>query len=293
VTTSVPAGGSPNEEQERFWNDVAGPQWVVAEEELERHTGPFGTVALAVAAAAEGEAVLDVGCGCGATTLALATAVGAGGTVLGVDLSAVMLARAEERAAASGAAQVSFRRTDAQTADLGAGSFDVVFSRFGVMFFADPVAAFGNLRRTLRADGRLVFACWQAPSANPWMAVVNRGAARVFGLEPPPHDAPGPFSLADPARITAVLGAAGFPTVRITAHEERLHLGSGQPVEDWVHQRLVMGPARSCYLEAHPDRQRDVRATLAAGLAPFRVDAEDPLSGVAMDAAAWVVDARP
>ena len=175
---------------------------------------------------AEGGAVLDVGCGCGTTTVALAAAGGAGGTVLGVDLSAAMLARAEERAAASGASQVRFRRADAQSADLGAGSFDLVFSRFGVMFFADPIAGFANLRRALRPDGRMVFVCWQTPSANPWMAVLNRAAARMFGLDGPPHDAPGPFSLADPERIAAVLDAGGFRTVEIAAHEERLHLAS-------------------------------------------------------------------
>ena len=293
MKTDVAAGGSANEDQERFWNDMAGPLWVAAEEEIERHTRPFGEVALAIAAPAEGGAVLDVGCGCGATTIALAAAVGAGGTVLGVDLSAAMLARAEERVAASGASQVGFRRADAQIADLGAGSFDLVFSRFGVMFFADPIAGFANLRRALRPDGRMVFVCWQAPSANPWMAVVNRAAARMFGLDAPPHDAPGPFSLADPERIAAVLDIGGFRSVEITVHKERLHLGSGQPVEDWVHHRLMMGPARSPYLESQPDHQRDVRAMIAESLTAHRVDVDDPMSGLAMDAAAWVVDARP
>ncbi|MHB1555595.1 MAG: hypothetical protein ACYCSX_10955 [Acidimicrobiales bacterium] len=125
------------------------------------------------------------------------------------------------------------------------------------------------------------------------MAVLNRAAARMFGLDGPPHDAPGPFSLADPDRIAAVLDVGGFRTVEIAAYEERLHLGSGQPVEDWVHQRLVMGPARSPYLDSQPDRQREVRATLAEELAAYRVDADDPMSGLAMDAVAWVVDARP
>ncbi|MCU4185123.1 class I SAM-dependent methyltransferase [Acidiferrimicrobium sp. IK] len=292
MTINMPAGASANEEQERFWNDVAGPLWVAAEVDIECHTGPFGDVALAVALPANGEAVLDVGCGCGSTAVALAEAVGAGGTVLGVDLSAAMLARAEERLAAGEAPQVRFRRADAQSADLGSGSVDLAFSRFGVMFFSDPVAGFANLRRALRSDGRMVFACWQAPSANPWMAVVNRAAARIFGVDPPPHDAPGPFSLADPERIRAVLDAAAFRTVEITAHQERLRLGVGQAVEDWVHQRLIMGPARPGYLGADPARQSEVRATIAEALAGYRVDADDPMSGLAMDAAAWIVAAR-
>ncbi|MDA8315886.1 MAG: class I SAM-dependent methyltransferase [Actinomycetota bacterium] len=293
MTTNAPAACSANEEQERFWNGVAGPLWVAAEEETERHTGPFGAAALVVAEPTAGEAALDVGCGCGATTIALATAVGAGGSVLGVDLSAAMLARAGERAAANGMSQVRFRRADAQVADLGCGSFNLVFSRFGVMFFADPSAAFANLRRSLHPRGRMVFACWQAPSANPWMAVVNRGAARIFSLEPPSHDAPGPFALCDPDRLGAVLRAGGFSAVEITEHVEQLHLGAGQPVEGWLHQRLLMGPARAAYLDAGSGRQREVRAVLADELAAYGVDGEDPESGFVMDAAAWIVEARP
>ena len=279
-----------NTEQEQFWNDVAGPLWVAAEEDTERHTGPFGEAALGRAAPVAGEAVLDVGCGCGATTAALVEAVGATGSVLGVDLSAPMLARAAERIGAGGA---RFGRVDAQVADFGAGVFDLVFSRFGVMFFSDPVAGFANLRRALRPAGRLVFVCWQAPSANPWMAVVNRAAAEIFGLERPPHDAPGPFSLADRSRLMEIIDTAGFAEVDVVSHELCLHLGAGQPVEDWVHQRLVMGPARSLYLEEDPARQREVRETVAAGLAAYRVDAADPVGGLEMAAAAWIVEARP
>jgi len=278
-------------EQEAFWNHVAGPMWVAAEEETERHTRPFGEVALAVAAPAPGESVLDVGCGCGSTTVALAHAVGATGRVLGVDLSAPMLERAAERAAGA-PAPVELRRGDAQQADLGAGTFDLVFSRFGVMFFADPVAAFANLAGALTARGRLVFVCWQAPSANPWMAVVNRAVGHRFGLVPPPHDAPGPFSLADADHCAAILECAGLHDVAIRPHEERLHLGAGQPLEEWVHQRVVMGPARQPYLDADPDRQREIRAELAGALSAYRADPDDLLSGVVMDAAAWVVSAR-
>lgn len=282
-----------NTEQERFWNDVAGPLWVAAEEETERHTAPFGRAALERAAPAPGEAVLDVGCGCGATTSALAEAVGATGSVLGVDLSAPMLARAAERVGGPGTARTGFRRADAQVTDFGDGVFDLVFSRFGVMFFSDPVAGFANLRRSVRPSGRMVFACWQAPSENPWMAVVNRAAAQIFGLQPPPHDAPGPFSLAERSHLEEVLHAARFDAVSVVSHELHLRLGAGRPVEEWVHQRLVMGPARSPYLDEGPGRQREVRAMVAAGLAPYRVDATDPLGGLELAAAAWIAEARP
>jgi SAM-dependent methyltransferase len=216
---------------------------VAWEEENERHTGPFGDAALAAAAPAAGERVLDVGCGCGSATVALGNAVGPAGQVLGIDLSAAMLARAEQRAKAAGLGHVTFRRADAQTGDLRPGSQDLVFSRFGVMFFADPPAAFARLRRALRPGGRIAFACWQVPSANPWMALPNRAAIRFFGLAPPPHDAPGPFSLADPDRTSAVLGAAGFTSVSIRPHRRTLRLGVGQSVAEWVHRRLLIGPA--------------------------------------------------
>lgn len=288
----APPGLTPNAAQERFWNDVAGPLWVEAEEETELHTGPFGAAALAAGAPAPGEAVVDIGCGCGSTTLALAEAVGAAGSVVGVDLSAAMLARAGERIVEAGASWVGFRRADAQTTDLGAGSFDLVFSRFGVMFFADPVAAFANLHRALRHGGRLVFVCWQGPSANPWMALVNRAAARFFTLEAPVEEGPGPFSLADPERIGEVVDAAGFTGIEIAADRRRLRFGAGRGVEEWVGRRLEMGPARQFYLDADPGIQSEVRSALVEALAEHRADRADPLSGLSMNAAAWIVRAR-
>jgi len=276
-----------NEEQERFWNDVAGPLWVAWEAETEHHTGPFGEAALAAAAPAEAERVLDIGCGCGSTTVALGRAVGPAGTVLGVDLSAAMLARAVQRAGDAGLGNVRFRRADAQTGDLGSAAADLVFSRFGVMFFDDPPAAFSNLRRALRPGGRIVFACWQPPSANPWMALPNRAAIRLFGLTPPPHDAPGPFSLADTARIRSVLGAAGFTSIGIRPDRRTLEFGVGLSTDEWAHQRLLMGPARQPYLASGPAGQRRARRVLSEAVAGYR--AADRLR---MDGAAWIVTAR-
>ncbi len=284
-------GSIANEEQDRFWNEVAGPLWVETEEESELHTKPFGDAALAQAAPAPGERVLDVGCGCGSTTLSLAGSVGPTGRVIGVDLSAVMLARAGERVA--GLSQVELHRGDAQVAELGTAVFDLVFSRFGVMFFADPVAGFANLRRALRPEGRLVFACWQAPSANLWMALVNRAAAKIFDLPAPPHDAPGPFSFADRERIEAVLSAAGFIAIEISSCQRQLHLGAGLRLEDWVRQRLVMGPARQPFLDSDSQRQDQAVASIVETASAYRTSGDDPLGGLSMDGAAWIVSARP
>lgn len=219
--------------------------------------------------------------------MALGAAVGSGGQVLGVDLSAAMLNRAVELAQAAGAAHVEFRRVDAQSASLGEGSFDLVFSRFGVMFFADPTTAFANLRAALRRGGRLVFVCWQPPSANLWAALPNRAALRFFDLEAPPHDAPGPFSLAGPDRIRTVLTDAGFAEIEITPEVQTLALGVGHGVDNWVHERLLMGLAHDRYVDSAPAVQEQARQALIASVAGYQT-----ADGLEMTGSAWIVSAR-
>ena len=276
-----------NAQQDRFWNGPAGQFWVTSQEETERHTGPFGDAALQVAAAAPGERALDVGCGCGTTSLALARSVGATGEVVGVDLSAIMLDRAVESAAATKLTNISFRRLDAQSAPLGRHVFDLVFSRFGVMFFADPTAAFTNLRASLRPGGRLAFACWQVPSANPWMALPTRAAMQFFDLTAPPHDAPGPFSLADPDRLRRVLSDAGFNDIQITPEIRTLQLALGHSTDDWVHERLLMGLAGEVYANSSSEIQSQARQLLISSVAPYQVE-----DGLEMNGASWIVTAR-
>jgi SAM-dependent methyltransferase len=276
-----------NSQQDRFWNGPAGQFWVTSQEETERHTGPFGDAALEAAAAAPGERALDVGCGCGTTSLALARSVGASGEVEGVDLSAIMLERAVESAAAAKLTNVVFRRLDAQSAPLGPHVFDLVFSRFGVMFFADPTAAFSNLRASLRPGGRLALACWQVPSANPWMALPTRAALQFFGLAAPPHDAPGPFSLSDPNRLQGVLSGAGFNDIQITPETQTLKLALGHTIDDWVQERLLMGLAGENYANSSSEIQSQARQLLISTVEPYQVE-----DGLEMDGAAWIVTAR-
>src|SRR5262249_9342980 len=161
----------PNAEQITYWNEKSGPKWVTEQARLDRMIAPFGAEARTALAPKAGEHIVDVGCGCGETSLQLGRHVTASGGVHGVDISQPMLARARQRAAAAGHAHVRFTPADAQTHAFPCEGADAIFSRFGVMFFADPVAAFANLRQALRSDGRLAFVCWQPMPANPWMAV--------------------------------------------------------------------------------------------------------------------------
>ena len=171
----------PNAEQVRYWNEVAGPRWVRFQEGLDRQLAALAEAALGRAAPAPGEAVLDVGCGCGATTLELGRRVGGSGRALGVDISRPMLERARARAQAAGGAG-RLRRGRRADGEFEAGAFDLLFSRFGVMFFTDPAAAFANLRRALRPGGRVAFLCWQRFADNPWMLVPLGAVAQHVSL---------------------------------------------------------------------------------------------------------------
>jgi SAM-dependent methyltransferase len=274
-----------NADQIAFWNGPAADGWTAAQERLDRLLAPLSDAALAVAAVAPGERVLDVGCGCGATSLQIAASAG---DVLGVDVSAPMLARARDRAAAYG--NVEFLLADASEHALGPG-FDLLFSRFGVMFFADPVAAFRNLHRALSPTGRLCFVCWQAPSNNPWMAVAAR-AAQAFlpDAERPDPRSPGPFAFAEADYVREILNAAGFAGVEVTPLHAELELGAS--VDEAVEFLGEVGPLRRVLdeLEGEP-RDRAMQAARQA-LAAEAGSRDRPEAPFTLGAAAWIVTAQ-
>ena len=282
------AATGPNAEQIEYWNEKSGPKWVANADLLDAQIGPLGELVMDRAGIREGERVLDVGCGCGQTTLQLTARVGARGRVLGVDISGPMLSRARERGAVTQGARVEFLLADAQTASFGSGGFDLVFSRFGVMFFSDPIAAFANLRRALAPRGRLAFVCWQALDRNPWMAVPLATAAKHVSLPPPPlPGTPGPMALADPERVARVLDQAGFQDVSLESVETQLVIGGGGGVEEAARFLLEgVGPTSQAMREASADALpvvgRAVRAALERYLTP---------RGVEMGAAVWIVTA--
>jgi SAM-dependent methyltransferase len=286
--TLMDASG-PNAEQITYWNEQTGPKWVAEQAALDRMIAPFGERAMAALGVAAGHDVVDVGCGCGDTSLELGRRVTASGSVLGVDISAPMLGRARERAKAEGLAHVHFAAADAQTHRFPPASADRIFSRFGVMFFAEPPGAFANLRATLRPDGRLGFVCWQPVTENHWMLVPVMAAAQIVALPPPPPpDAPGPFQLGDKDKLAGVLSAAGFRDVAIESFAPKIVVGGGRDLDQTVAFVLQLGPV-GAVLRQQPDADMArVSAAVREAIAPY----ETP-EGVAMPSATWIVTARP
>lgn len=280
------ADGNPNAEQSEYWNaSPAAASWTSLHQDIDQQLAPLSAAAIAALAPQAGERILDVGCGCGATTLQLARGVAPGGTIVGLDISAPMLAVARRRAAAEGVTGVEFVEADAQTHAFDKGAFDAIFSRFGVMFFADPVAAFANLRTALRPGGWLAFLCWRKPSDNPCLMAPYRAAVDLFPVPPEKADplAPGPFAFADAERIEGILVDAGFTDVTLVPHDQ---LVGGHPLDRALHLALNIGPL-SRLLREQPSVMPQVTGAVRAVLA-----AHDGPEGVRLGSGTWVVTAR-
>jgi SAM-dependent methyltransferase len=281
---------SANPEQHQYWNETAGPKWAQLSDVIDTQIAPLGGEALDRIGVGAGQRVLDVGCGCGQTTLELARRVGAKGAALGADISRPMLESARARALEAGVRNARFEHSDAQVHPFEAEAFDLVFSRFGVMFFSDPGAAFANLLRALRPGARLGFVCWQALAQNAWMLRPMAALAPLLSLQPPsdPH-APGPFAFADADRVTRILQDAGFGSVAVEGMERELLVGGGASLDDSVGFLLQMGPAGAALRDAAEDVRNKAAAAVRDAIAPFETEV-----GVCMPAAAWLFQAtRP
>ncbi len=263
-------------------NDAADRARVEVQEVLDRQLAPLGMRAMSALSPKSGERIADIGCGTGQTSLDLARAVGTSGAVLGIDISALALEAAQQRA--RHCQQLTFARHDAQTYPFEPGTFDAAFSRFGVMFFSDPVAAFKNIRSGLKRGGRLAFVCWRSEEENDVDEVPLR-AARPFLIPQPTlnPDAPGPFSFANRGRVQKLLTDAGFVSIEIVPHDQMV--GSGD-LETAVNLALRVGSLGKMVCE-NPALRSSVAEPVRAVLAEH-----DGPDGVMLNAATWIVTAR-
>jgi SAM-dependent methyltransferase len=282
----TPSGHDGNADQIAYWNGPGGQRWASRQRAQDILLAPVADILIDRARPQSGERIIDVGCGSGATAIAFAQRVGRSGHVLGVDVSGPMLEQA--RSSAPKDAPVEFVQADATIYPFAADSIDLVASRFGVMFFADPAVSFANLRKALRRSGRLAFACWREPHDNPWMMTALQAVYQHVPRLPQqgPED-PGPYSFASEARVTRILGEAGFVGIAMERCDLSLDIAIGQGLDAAVTSALGIGPA-SRALEGAP---ADVRAAAAQSvrdaLAPLLKGDTIPLA-----ASIWIATAR-
>ena len=281
-----------NSEQIADWNGPLGRRWVELQDVFDRFTQPFGDKAIEAAAVRTGDQVIDVGCGCGGSTLEIAMQAGPKGAVSGIDVSQPMLDLARRRAAAANLTNVSFTETDASNGRLPMQQ-DLLFSRFGVMFFAAPVPAFEHLRRSLKDTslkngGRMVFVCWRAPRENPWAMLPLMAAREAVGVTPPKADphAPGPFAFADETRVRAILLEANFRDVEAEALDAPIWLGAD--LKSAAETAVQTGPVSRFMREHGAGHEEKVLEAVAKAIEPMA--GKD--GGYSLTGATWIVTAK-
>lgn len=273
------------------WNGGLGGKWAEHRLWLDSWLEPFGAEALRAATPHSGEHVLDIGCGAGATSAQLAGMVGLNGSVLGVDISNALIAEAR---ALHQTPQLSFRLADAGQDDLnGVAPADLIFSRFGVMFFEEPVAAFVRLRERLKPCGRLAFVCWQAEEVNDWAQLPLSAIADIVPPLPSRTGVPGPFAFGEADHINRILDGAGFTDIQIRPFYQSIEFGRGATKAEAVDNALAMAFEVGPLSRALKDQPQAVRER-ASDAVRAAFDKHAGPTSVQITGAAWIVTAiRP
>jgi len=269
----------PNEDQKEYWNDSAGEQWVAEQVVMDAMLVDVTAKLMASAAPQSGERVLDIGCGTGETSV---IAADADAQVVGVDISKPMLSLAQQRLSDRGETILA----DASEFRDETG-FDLIMSRFGVMFFDDPAAAFANIHANLKAGGRICFACWRTPQENDWV-IIPMMAVKPFLSETPDQDphAPGPFALADPDRLRGVLTGAGFDEISIEPVDIEMVLADEGGVDQAMGFVTKIGPTAKAMAEMDEATKAKIHDALREALLPHEGNGRIALKG-----AIWIVQA--
>lgn len=269
-------------EQAQLWNGSAGQAWVAGQELLDGLFKPFEKLLVDTVGVSAGNRILDVGCGAGSTTLAVARVLGTQGGSIGIDISAPMIEAARVRAQRENL-PVDFICGDAQLQEFTRGTFDVILSRFGVMFFSDPVAAFANLLRATRDGGKLCFAAWRSAAENPFMTTAERAAAPLFpGVPLRRPSAAGQFAFADPHLVRNILSESGWKDISI----EPIDVQCSIPEHGLIPYFMSLGPLGTALQNASADLRAKVIETVGPAFEPFVSGNE-----VRLTAACWMVRA--
>jgi ubiquinone/menaquinone biosynthesis C-methylase UbiE len=281
----APVGHDQNADQIAYWNGPGGQRWTDRQQMQDILLAPVADILIDRAKVRAGERIVDIGCGCGAIAIALAAKVGHTGRVLAVDVSAPMLQQARQVAPKD--APVDFVLADATVYPFEPASADLLVSRFGVMFFAEPAVSFANMRKVLRRSGRLTFVCWREPRENPWLMAplqaVYQHVPRLPQLGP---EDPGPFSFASEQRVRRILAEAGFSGVAMEPHDLVLDIAIGRGLDAAVESAVQIGPA-SRALEGQPAELREAsKRSIRQVLVPFTKG-----QSVLLPAAVWIVTA--
>jgi len=279
---------SPNAREVQYWNSITTQVWADQHETVDRLFAGLTQVVLELAAPAPGERVIDIGCGSGTTVLELAKYVGPGGYVLGADVSRHFVERARERIAAAGIRNANVLLADVSTHAFQPHSFDLAFSRFGVMFFADPIATFTKLHNAMKTRGRLAFAAFRTAEENSWCTAAFKAVQNLLPLVPPSESKEtGQFSWADPARVRRILESAGFQNFSLTPHDPLIELAGPGGAEAAADFAMHVGPIARAAQGVSAQQQKAVRASLKNFF-----QSHDSPRGIVLPGAIWVVRAR-
>ena len=277
-----------NKNQKDFWSGKGGDIWVERQNAMDTMLSPLGEAALNKLNFNEDENVLDIGCGCGHTTLNIAKRIGPSGNVTGLDISEPMLKRAKESAVEMSITNTSFKCVDVQIEDLGDQIYSAAFSRFGVMFFEDSIAAFKNINKSLISGGYLSFVCWQSPAVNPWQSLFIQEVKKFLDLPSPPPRSPGPFAFMESEYVSSILEESKFQDITIEGHEAEVNMFSGRSLSDSVKDYISINPVVTQMLKESSENQ--IAEIVNSGIEAFSPYYSE--KGLIFPSATWLVTAR-
>ena len=277
-----------NKNQKEFWSGKGGDIWVERQNAMDTMLSPLGEAALNKLNFNEEENVLDIGCGCGHTTLNIAKRIGPSGNVTGLDISEPMLKRAKESALEMSITNTLFKCVDVQTEDLGDQIYSAAFSRFGVMFFEDSIAAFKNINKSLISGGYLSFVCWQSPAVNPWQSLFIQEVKKFLDLPSPPPRSPGPFAFMESEYVSSILEESKFQDITIEGHEAEVNMFSGRSLSDSVKDYISINPVVTQMLKESSENQ--IAEIVNSGIEAFSPYYSE--KGLIFPSATWLVTAR-